>query len=416
MTLPETKHRNGKFRLAAVQKELKEQGLDGWLFYYFHENDPLALRILGLSEIEHFYSRRWFYFIPSEGEPSKLLHRIEPDALSSLPGQEETYVGWKELEDKLALMLQNHSRIAMQYSPRGAVPYVAKVDAGSLEIIRALGKEIFSAGDLIQKFESVWTAKQLASHIDAGNILRKVVFKAFSEMKSRLLAGIELNEYQMQQFILDLFEENQLTTNSPPIVAVNKHSGSPHYQPTPSSFAPIKMGDFVLLDIWAKKKEPADSIYADITWTGYLGEAVPEKYEKIFQIVRGARDAGLQKVTECVRRKETLHGWEVDDVVRSFIKERGYGPFFLHRTGHSIGVEVHGNGANIDNLETRDERKLISKTGFSIEPGVYLTDFGVRSEIDVYMGEDDVIVAGQPIQTEVIPILSKDYSRFEAEA
>jgi Xaa-Pro dipeptidase len=395
-----------KFHVPSVQKELSAQNLDGWLFYYFHENDPLALRILGLDQGEHFYSRRWFYFVPANGEPTKLVHRIEPGALDALPGEKELYIGWKQLEDKLALMLNGATRVALQYSPRCAVPYVSKVDAGLMDILRSLEKEPVSSGDLIQKFESVWSSQQLATHIEAGTILRKTVFEAFNEIKSKLEADVEVNEYQIQQFILQRFEDHGMTTNSPPIVAVNAHSGSPHYQPNIDSHAPIKLGDFVLLDIWAKKKLPVDAIYADITWTGYVGSTVPERFEEIFQIVRGARDAGLEKVRQSVAEKKVLHGWEVDDATRNYIVEKGFGDYFVHRTGHSIGMEVHGNGANIDNLETKDERQLIANTGFSIEPGVYLEEFGVRSEIDVFIGESEVIVAGQPIQTTVIPIMS----------
>ncbi len=404
-TVSETEHGTKKFLPAAIQSELQAQQIDGWLFYYFHENDPLALRVLGLDGDSHFYSRRWFYFVPAVGTPVKLVHRIEDTALDNLPGDKEVYIGWKQLEDKLALILTNKTRIAMQYSPRGAVPYVSKVDAGLIELLRSNKKEIVSSGDLIQKFESVWSEAQLQTHIKAGTILRQTIFDAFAEIKRLLQAGQEVNEYQIQQFILQKFEENGLTTNSPPIVAVNAHSGSPHYQPNKDSFSPIKEGDFVLLDIWAKKKDPADAVYADITWTGYVGESVPAKFEEIFQIVRGARDAGLERVKQSVERREQVHGYEVDDVTRNYIDEKGYGQYFVHRTGHSIGMEVHGNGANIDNLETRDERRLIANTGFSIEPGIYLPEFGVRSEIDVYVGESEVIVAGQPIQTTVIPIM-----------
>ena len=405
MAICETDPRVKKFHLEAVQKELAAQNIDGWLFYYFHENDPLALRILGLDLASHFYSRRWFYFVPAVGAPVKLVHRIEQGALNDLPGEVDVYLGWKQLEDKLELMLSDKSRIAMQYSPRGAVPYVSKVDAGLVELLRSAGKEIVSSGDLIQKFESVWSAEQLQTHIEAGEILRQTIFDAFGEIKRLLTAKTAVNEYQIQQFILQKFEENGLTTNSPPIVAVNAHSGSPHYQPTSTSYSQIEAGDFVLLDIWAKKKEPPNAVYADITWTGFVGESVPAKFEEVFQIVKGARDAGLALVKRAVEGKESIHGWEVDDVTRQFIEDRGYGKYFVHRTGHSIGMEVHGNGANIDNLETKDERRLIANTGFSIEPGIYLDEFGVRSEIDVYIGESEVIVAGQPIQTTVVPIM-----------
>jgi Xaa-Pro dipeptidase len=394
------------FQLDEMQKELKSQGIDGWLFFYFHENDPLALRILGLDAGANFFTRRWFYFVPANGEPIKLVHRIEQNALDTLPGSKEIYLGWKELEDKLGLILHGAERIAMQYSPRGAVPYISKVDAGLVDVLKGLKKTIVSSGDLIQKFESVWTPDQLKTHIEASELLRQIIFETFAEIKRLVASSAPVNEYEMQQFILRRFEENGMTTSKPPIVAVNEHSGNPHYQPNSTSHAPIRRDDFVLLDIWAKKKSPANAVYADITWTGFVGEEVPERYEKIFQVVKGARDAGLEKVRSAVAAGQTIHGFEVDNATREFIEKNGYGEYFVHRTGHSIGVEVHGNGANIDNLETKDERRLIANTGFSIEPGIYLEEFGVRSEIDVYISDSEVLVAGQPIQSTVIPIMT----------
>jgi Xaa-Pro aminopeptidase len=399
-TNPATK----KFPLKKVQEQIAKQSLDGWLFFYFHENDPLALRILDVGQ-GHF-TRRWFYYVPAQGTPVKLVHRIESSALDSLPGDLAVYLGWRQLEEKLATILQGVKSVAMQYSPRGAVPYVSKVDAGTVELIRSFGVEVVSSGNLIQHFESVWTEDQLQSHIAAAEILRATVFSAFKEIRDQIKAGRTINEYEVQQFIMREFEGHGLETNSPPIVAVNAHAGSPHYQPNKDSHVPIKAGDFVLLDIWAKKKAPVDAVYADITWTGYVGETVPERYEEIFQIVRGARDAAVEHVKQAVARKEWLPGWQVDDITRKYITDRGYGDQFVHRTGHSIGVEVHGNGANIDNLETKDERCLLPNTAFSIEPGIYLEDFGVRSEIDVFVSESGVQVHGLPMQTEVIPIMA----------
>jgi Xaa-Pro aminopeptidase len=390
--------------VAAIQKALAEQNLDGWLFYFFHGNDPLAPRILKLS-YDHFCSRRWFYFIPRTGSPKKLVHRIEMDALDRLPGERVVYLGWRELEQNLALMLAGTNTVAMQYSPRDAVPYISRVDAGTVELVQSCGPKVVSSGDLVQLFEARWSPAQLATHLEAVEALRKIVFEAFGEIRRCINNQESVNEYQIQQFIVSGYARYGMTSNSPPIVAVNSHSGSPHYQPTRTSYSEIRKGDFVLFDIWAKKQSPADAIYGDITWTGYVGTEVPDKYKEIFDIVAGARDAGLAFVKDAVASGKTIRGAEVDDVSRRFITERGYGPQFVHRTGHSIGTEVHANGANIDNLETRDERRLIPRTGFSIEPGVYLEEFGVRSEIDVYVGESEVKVGGEPIQTEVIPIL-----------
>jgi Xaa-Pro dipeptidase len=391
--------------LSAIQAELQKQNLDGWLFYYFHENDPLALRILKL-EGDHFFSRRWFYFIPATGQPKKLVHRIEDTALDRLPGQTSIYLGWRQLELKLKELLDGSKKVAMQYSPRNAVPYVSKVDGGILDLLKEFGTHVVSSGDLVQQFESIWSESQLQSHVEAATILRQTVFAAFREIKKRLGASESINEYQIQQFILEEFERHQMTTNSPPIVAVNEHSGSPHYQPAVDRHWEIKENDFVLLDIWAKKKEPVDAVYADITWTGYVGESVPARYQEIFAVVAGGRDAALNFVREAVTQGRNIHGWEVDDAARNYITAKGYGDYFVHRTGHSIGIEVHGNGCNIDNLETKDERTILPNTAFSIEPGVYLKDFGVRSEIDVFVSRTEVIVAGGDIQTEVIAIKS----------
>jgi Xaa-Pro dipeptidase len=391
------------FELEKVQAELQAENLDGWLFYYFHENDPIALRILKLSD-DHFFSRRWLYFVPAKGAPRKLVHRIENHALDSLPGEADVYVGWRQLEEKLKTLLAGTEKVAMQYSPRGAVPYVSKIDGGMIDLVRETGVEIRSSQDLVQKFESVWTQTQLESHIAAAKVLHQTVFAAFRTIQKRLKNKEKVNEYEIQQFILSEFARHDMTTNSPPIVAVNAHSGSPHYQPTKDAHWEIKAGDLVLLDIWAKKKEPANAVYADITWTGFVGSSVPARHKEIFDIVAGARDQALNFVQKAVSEKRKIKGWQVDDAARNYITERGYGEYFVHRTGHSIGLEVHGNGANIDNLETRDERSLIPNTAFSIEPGVYLEEFGIRSEIDVYISETEVLVAGGPNQTEIIAI------------
>jgi Xaa-Pro aminopeptidase len=394
------------FDLNTVQEEIGKTGVDGWLFYFFHGNDPIALRILHLDTAE-FFSRRWFYFIPENGTPKKLVHRIEAGALDSLPGEKVTYTGWHELEDRLSEMLAGVDTVAMQYSPRGAIPYVSRVDAGIVELVRALGISVVSSADLVQVFEARWSDSQLSSHVEAGEILRRIVFEAFGEIRASVENNRPLTEYELQQFILRRYEDYGLTANHAPIVAANANSGNPHYQPTIDRHATIGMNDFVLVDIWAKKKAPADAVYADITWTGYVGKSVPQKYIDIFTIVRDARDSALEFVRESVGASREIFGWQVDDVARAHISQHGYGQHFVHRTGHSIGREVHGNGANIDNYETRDERRLIPGTGFSIEPGIYLPEFGVRSEIDVYIGTNEIVVAGQPIQTDVVPILAQ---------
>lgn len=390
--------------IEAIQKALAEEGFDAWLFYYFHENDSLALRILGLDE-GHF-TRRWFYLIPKSGPALKLVHRIEDSALDSLPGEKLVYLGWKQLEEQLGKVLAGQKKVAMQYSPKNAVPYVSRIDAGTFELVRSFGVEVASSADLVSRFEATWTAAQLETHIKACTNLKNIVFEAFRLIKDRIGSGSQINEYQVQEFIWQRFADLNMTSNARPIVAVNEHSGMPHYQPSEKEFSPIKNGDFVLIDLWAKQKEPHDAVYADITWTGFVGKSVPEKYQEIFKVVSGGRDAALNLVRSRVAEQATLFGWEVDDAARNSISKNGYGDYFIHRTGHSIGLEVHANGANMDNLETREERRVLPNTCFSIEPGVYLSEFGIRSEIDVFVGEGKVVVAAEPIQEEVIAIMS----------
>ncbi|MBY0546941.1 MAG: M24 family metallopeptidase [Candidatus Obscuribacterales bacterium] len=391
--------------VGAIQRALEDEGLDAWLFYFFHGNDDLALRVLGLND-SHFFSRRWFYLVPQKGEPRKLVHRIEESALDTLPGERLVYLGWKQMHEQLAVLLQNVKNVAMQYSPMNAVPYVSRVDAGIVELVRSLGLHVSSSANLISHFEATMNDAQRATHLQAVESLREIVFQAFAQIRLAIEAGRSVTEYEIQQFIVHQFRERGMESNSDPIVAVNANSGSPHYQPTAEHHSVIRADDFVLIDLWAKLSQPANAIYGDITWTGFVGKSVPEKYTKIFNVVSGGRDAALNMVKNAVKEGRQLHGYEVDDAARNFITEKGYGEFFIHRTGHSIGREVHANGTNIDNLETKDDRRIIADTCFSIEPGVYLPDFGIRSEIDVFVGKSEVIVAGSPIQTEVIPILS----------
>lgn len=391
-------------RILHIQWALRENQWDGWLFYSFRESDPLAYRILQL-DAGGISTRRWYYLVPAQGEATKLVHRIESHSLDRLPGRKVTYLSWMELREKLGSILAGFNRVAMQYSPYNAIPYISRVDAGTVELIRSLGVEVVSSADLVQLFEAVWGPEQLASHQYAAAALRRIVDRAFHRIRSAHLTGEVLTEYDLQQFILSLFEREGLSSDEPPIVAVGPHSADPHYTPLPGGSSPVRAGDLVLLDLWARKAETA-CVYADITWTGYVGEQVPAEYQRIFEVVSGARDAALAFVRRSVKEGAPLCGWQVDDLARHFIEQAGYGGCFIHRTGHSIGEEDHGNGANLDNLETRDDRRIIPHTCFSIEPGIYLEGrFGIRSEIDVYVGDGEVMVTGQPIQTEVVPIL-----------
>jgi Xaa-Pro aminopeptidase len=389
--------------IRAIQAQLRASKIDGWLFYDHHHRDPIATRILGLSG-NGMATRRWFYFIPSRGEPRKLVHRIEAGALDSLAGRRSVYSSWEELQGGLRKLLSGSRKIAMQYSPENNIPYIGLVDAGTVEFVRKLKKSVVTSADLVQIFEAAWTPEQLESHLEAGKIIDRVMSTAFETAAASVRDGDPLTEYELQQWILDKFRANGLTTDEPPVAAVQPNNGNPHYEPQQGASRPIRAGDLLLLDVWGKFARPG-SVYYDITWVGYLGERVPDAYAKIFRIVREARDAAVEFVKESLRRGRTIHGWEVDRVARETIRKAGYAKNFVHRTGHSIGQDVHGNGANMDGLETRDDRKIVPHTCFSIEPGIYLPEFGMRSEVNVYVGERDARVTGA-IQEEILALLA----------
>jgi Xaa-Pro aminopeptidase len=390
--------------VAAVQAALAEFKLDGWLFYDFHRSDPLGYRILGIPD-ERMATRRWFYLIPAKGEPSKIVHRIEIDMLDAAPGSKLPYSSLKELNERLDGVLRGMRRVAMQYSPENAIPYISRVDAGTIEMVRRRSVEVVSSADLVQTFEAAMDEHQLRTHLDAAAILRETVDLTFAEVRRRLQANVPTNEYEIQQFMARHFTEKGFVFDHPPIVAVNEHSGNPHYGPTPETASPIRRGDHFLIDLWVKKDVP-DSVYADITWTAFLDTSVPAENQKVFDVVTGGRDAAASFALDALKKKREIRGWEVDDVSRGHITERGYGQYFVHRTGHNLSYEVHGNGANIDHYETKDDRRLIPRTAFTIEPGVYLPKFGVRSEIDIYIAAGDAYITGQPIQTRIEPLLA----------
>ena len=390
-------------RVSEIQQALRGAEIDGWLFYDFRGSDPLAYRILQLDPTLHV-TRRWYYWIPAQGVPVKLLHRIEPHVLDTLPGQADCYVSWEQQRLILARLLAGGLRVAMQYSPLNAVPYVSRVDAGTIELIRSYGVEVVSSADLIQTFEARWTDRQLESHQFAAAALRRIVDQTFSHVHEAISQGRGLTEYGVQQFILARIREAGMITSSAPIAAVNAHSADPHYGPRETGSAEVTRDALLLIDLWAKRAE-AGSVYADITWTGYVGQTVPVKHREIFDLVRQGRDAALTFVRREIAAGHRPFGWEADDACRQVIQRGGYGDQFVHRTGHSIGEEVHGNGANIDGLETQDTRRLMPRTCFSIEPGIYLPgEFGIRSELDVYLAEREALVFGLPLQGEIVPL------------
>jgi Xaa-Pro dipeptidase len=385
--------------LERIQREIAAQNLDGWLFFDHHQRDPLAYRVLGLPATR-MATRRWYYLIPEKGEPAGLEHRVERGMLALLPGKKTLYASWTEQVAGLRALLDGLKRVAMQYSPNCAIPYVAMVDAGTVELVRSLGVEVVSSAELIQAFEARWTPEALESHLEAGRRVDRVRAAAFALVRERTMNGAALSEYEMQRFVRDSFTDAGLVTDHGPIVAANANASNPHYEPTEEVSSPIRRGDFVLLDMWAKLDRPG-AVYYDITWTGFCGDNPTDEMRNVFSAVAGARDAAIARVTNAVAAGQDLRGYQVDDAARGFIESRGYGAYFTHRTGHSIGQEVHGNGANMDNLETHDDRRVASWSCFSVEPGVYLPEFGVRSEVNMFVGDREARVTGE-IQRELL--------------
>jgi Xaa-Pro dipeptidase len=389
--------------LQQIQTALREQHVDGWLFYDHHHRDPIAYRILGLSESLHV-SRRWYYFIPTEGTPRKLTHRIESGKLASLPGSGHLYSSWQELEDGLRTMLEPYKKLAMQYSPRNAIMYVSLVDAGTVEVLRDMGKTIVSSADLVSRFEAVLTPEQIASHYQAQQHIDKIVGAAWKHIGARLRSGngAPLNEYEVMVWLQEAMRRAGIAEGYGPNVSVNANSADSHYEPTSAVSKQIKEGDFLLIDIWGRMDRPGTCFY-DITWTGVVGREPNQRERQVFSVVAQARDAAIKIVQEAFAAGKPLAGWQADDAARAVIRDAGFGEYFTHRTGHSISTETHGNGANLDNLETHDERLILPNTCFSVEPGIYLPEFGVRSEVNMLTEPGRAVVTG-PIQTELVRI------------
>jgi Xaa-Pro dipeptidase len=385
-----------------IQNDLRAAKLDGWLFYDFRGRDPIAQGILQLPP--GMRTRRWYYFVPAKGTPRKLVHKIETESLAALPGDTLFYAGQDELRKNLAKLLGRAKSVAMQYSPKNAIPYVAMVDAGTVELVRSTGVKVVSSADLVQKYEACWSQAQLESHVAAGAVIDLVVREAFALAARNVREKKTFTEYDLKQWILKEFESAGINADQGPDIAVGPHASDPHYGPTPETASRIREGDLLLLDVWGKMKAEG-SVYYDITWVGYLGAKVPEKMAKIFGIVREARDKAVELIRSSVAAGKPLQGWQVDKAARKVIEKAGYGKYFFHRTGHNIGQTVHGNGVNMDGLETHDVRHLIPKTCNSIEPGIYLPEFGIRSEVNMYIGEKEARVTGA-VQQEILALLA----------
>jgi Xaa-Pro dipeptidase len=387
--------------LQEIQKALAEESLDGWLLYDFRGSNIIARHIVKLGD--KLATRRWFYFIPTHGNPTKIVHAIEAETLDHLPGEKFIFRSWQDLHRILSETLKDKQTIAMEYSAENDIPYISMVDSGTIELVRKTGVRVISSGDLVQLFEARWDEEQRKSHFEAVKRVDDTKNEGFRFISENMREAKAITEHDVQQFMWELFEKKNLTADHPAIVAVNSNASNPHYTPERNHSALIREGDLVLIDIWGKLKEPG-AIYGDITWMGYVGKEVPAKQQEIFDIVKGAQQSAFRLISENYEKGKATYGWEADQAARDYISERGYGDYYLHRTGHNIGQEVHGNGAHLDNLETRDLRKLIPQTGFSIEPGIYLPQFGVRSEIDVFIGDEGPVITSSE-QNEILKLL-----------
>ena len=379
--------------VAAVQETLRSDGLDGWLLYDFNGSNPIAARLAGLANGAHMTTRRWYYFIPSTGSPRALVHAIERHNLDALPGDKKTYAGREQLSTGLDELLRGARRVAMKYSPKAAIPYLSRVDAGTAEDVRARGVEIVSSGDLVQRFEAAWTPAQLAMHMRASDALYRIKDRAFERARQALRNRERLTEYALQQQMVQWFKDEGLVSDSAPDVALGPNAGNPHYLPSPDHSAVIAPDQVLLLDLWGKVTEPG-AVFADITWVGFTGSRVPDEAARAFDAIVRARDAAVALVEEAAMTGRELHGWEVDRVARSILEQSGYVKHILHRTGHSLGESVHGNGVHMDDYETHDDRRILPGTGFTVEPGLYFDTFGVRTEINVFRRDRDAVVSG----------------------
>jgi Xaa-Pro dipeptidase len=390
--------------IPAIQRALRSGGLDGWLLYDFHGSNPIATRLTAVDRSAHLTTRRWYYLIPSEGEPRGLVHAIERHNLDALPGRKAVYGRRDQLEAGLTELLQGVRTVAMEYSPGCAIPYVSRVDAGTAEAVKARGVDIVSSGDLVQAFEAVWTPAQLETHRTASAALYRIKDRAFAAAAGAIRDGRPLDEYQLQHQMAAWFVEEGLVSDSVPVVAVGPHAGDPHYLPTAASATTIGPDELLLLDLWGKLAQPG-AVFADITWVGYTGRSVPTRMAEAFAAAAHARDTAIDLVQDAARAGRELRGWEVDRAARKVLVDAGFEAQVLHRTGHSLGEDVHGNGAHLDDFETHDERRLLAGTGFTVEPGVYFKEFGVRTEINVFRGDGEALVTG-PCQHAIVPLLS----------
>jgi len=390
------------FNLSQIRKKLTEHKIDGWLFYDFQGSDPIGREILNLTK-EFTQSCRWYYYIPAQGVPVKIVHPVDRDVLDHLPGKKEVYLSWQELEDKLAKLFHDGEHVAIQYSTKNALPFISRVDAGTFELLKSFKINPISSAELIQFFAARWSPGQVNMHINAAKNLNEIVFKAFRMIKRKLKQHEELNEHIVQKYIVNEFSDRSLVSDRAPLVACDKNSGNPNYLPDAEHFAQIYPGSLLQLKLWAKEKSE-NGVYAVTSWVGYVGEIVPDKYNSVFEMICKARDGAITYVDKALKSGEKIAGWQVDQVARNILKDSGFDNYFLHRSGHSIGKEIYSCGANIDNFETRDDREIIYNTCFLMEPGLYFSEYGMRSGVSVYVDAKGAHIYTQPLQCNIIPI------------
>jgi Xaa-Pro aminopeptidase len=390
--------------VAAIQQELKAEELDGWLLYDFHGSNPIAARLAGTADGGKMTTRRWFYLVPASGEPKGLVHAIERRTLDALPGRKVAYAGRQQLDTELTRLLGGVKRVAMEYSRDCAIPYISRIDAGTIEAIRKRGIEVESSGDLVQRFEAVWDEHALGRHREASAALYRVKDRAFETVAKNMRDGLSTSEYDVQQQMAGWFREEGLVTDSDPVVAAQENAGDPHYLPTARRTREIRANELLLLDLWGKKKDDPRAVYADITWVGFTGQTVPDNMSRAFQAICAARDAAAALAQQSAREQGDLRGWQVDRAARNVLEQSGFGERILHRTGHNLGREVHGNGVHMDDYESHDDRRILPGTGFTIEPGLYFDSFGVRTEINVFYGPREALITG-PVQTDILRLV-----------
>jgi Xaa-Pro aminopeptidase len=392
-----------KFRLTAIQNALKDNNFDGWLFYDYCGSDPIGRKILNFST-EFGQTRRWFYFIPAENAPIKIVHSIERNVLDHLPGKKMVYLGWQEMQNSLAKILKGGMHVAAQYSPRGALPYVSRIDAGTFELLKSFKIKIRSSADLLQEFEAVWNQAQLNTHKNAAIILYDILEKAFGYIKRKITRHSQVTEYDVQKYLISELKKNGLVCDHPPIVAAGKNTADPHYIPFEENAASIYPKSLVQLNVWGKE-ESAHAVYAVIAWVGVVSDTVPDTYQEQFNSICLARDNTIAHIHKMMQQNKVIYGWQVDEMIRKHLIEAGFGGNILHRSGHSIGRDINDVGTNMDNLETKDQRRIIAKTCFSIEPALYFSDYGMRSEVNVYVDRHGAHMYTQPVQKHIVPIL-----------